>query len=569
MPRLNEEQRDFVFNYQNGVIINASPGTGKTNTLVHRALHKIESLPKFKKIALITYTNAGTDEIITRLVNKEDTFIGTIHSFCLQYILRPYAWLYEWGKLRVINYEEQLIFIEQNQDFDFGDTPVDELNKIKRNLDGTFDTDIQIGNETDSAPIINRYLEYLDDIGVIDFNELLYRSYKIIHEHEFVLKSLANKFYEILIDEFQDTNLIQYEIFKSINSQEVTTFFLVGDEKQKILRFAGAIDNAFLNAQNDFNLPLQYLIRAYRSTNNIVAAYSSVFEGHPHIINESNINNLDIRLIRREFNYRDNNLESNLNVSIDYLVNTCGVALDQIAILSKTWFDALNASRFLRQQYNVVGLGALPHSMTNIRSTTFDLIKNLAKFKLVKSIKNLKSLKRSFEAHLLENNIYFAEEEKIYKQNALIQSFGEITENTNLIESLYTLKNRLNGLFGIEHLIIQNIIDNIDPNEIIYWDFGKYVHAISHSGGILSTTMHQSKGLEFEAVVLNQMNVGKIPHQTWNPVNRSHGVLTTESLEDGKKLFYVGLSRAKKYLIILHNWNPSILVQSLNENGHI
>lgn len=567
MSSLNDEQKEAVFNYPNGVIINASPGTGKTKTLVSRATHKIDSIPKYKKLALITYTNAGTDEISSRLVNKESIFIGTIHRFCLQFILRPYSWIYSWGKSRVISYDEQLEFLEINRDISLGDSPIDELNKIKRNIDGSFDINIEWNHGITLDELIRRYYEYLDDITAIDFNEILYRSYKIINENDFVLKSLSNKFYEILIDEFQDTNLFQYEIFKKINEIGVSTFFMVGDEKQKILSFAGAIDGAFNLAQNDFELPISYLLKTYRSTNNIVDAYSLLFDNHPILENISLYNSLNIPLQKKEFDYRENTLENKINSSVEYLVEKCNIELEQIAILSKTWFDAYNVSKFLRSNYNIVGLGALPHNMTNIKNSTFDLVKSLVKFKGISSIKNLKSLRRAFESHLNENNIAFSREEQIIIFNSLIKSFREIDENLTLEDGLNEIQNIFDELLVIEHNTFSQIISSISEDEINYWNIEKYFRALSNSNGILSTTIHQSKGLEFDAVILNQMSLGKVPHQNYIKEQRCYEDLTVENLEEGRRVFYVGLSRAKKYLIITHNWNPSRFVNLLNENN--
>ncbi len=564
---LNNEQRDIVFNYPTGVIVNASPGTGKTTTLVARALYKIELLPKYKKIALITYTNAGTDEISSRLINHSDAFIGTIHRFCLKYILRPYAWIYDWGKLNVLSYENQLNFLESNKDIDLGDSPTDELSKIKKNLDGSFDMTIAWSHEIELGEVIERYINYLGEINCIDFNEILYRSYKIIDENAFVVRSLAHKFYEILIDEFQDTNIFQYQILKKINEIGITTFFMVGDEKQKILRFAGAIDEAFSVAQRDFNLPLKYLVTTYRSTNNIVEAYSIIFDNHPRINNESLFRDLDIKLLKKEFDYRNNKLDASINYAVDYLVDCCGVQLDEIAILSKTWFDSLNASSYLRQKYNIVGLGALPHPMKNVKDSTFELMKNLAKFRLHSSSKNLKSIKRSFEEHLNGNGINLDDEEHIKIINQLIKRFSEVDETLNLEEGIVFLQDIFDDLLFIEHNTFKIIKDEIKEEELVFWTIGKYFKTISNIDGILSTTIHQSKGLEFDAVILNQMNVGKVPHQNWNPQNREHEPLSEEDYKDGKNIFYVGLSRARKYIIILHNWKPSIFVEKLNEYG--
>lgn len=567
MSSLNDEQKEAVFNYPNGVIINASPGTGKTKTLVSRAIHRLESMPKYKKLALITYTNAGTDEISSRLVNKESIFIGTIHRFCLQFILRPYSWIYNWGKLRVVSYAEQVEFLEINSDINLGDSPIDELNKIKRNIEGFFDTNIEWNHNITLDELTQRYNEYLEDITAIDFNEILYRSYKIINENEFVLKSLSNKFYEILIDEFQDTNLFQYEIFKKINEIGVSTFFMVGDEKQKILSFAGAIDGAFSLAQNDFELPISYLLKTYRSTNNIVNAYSLLFDNHPILENISVYNSLNIPLQKKEFDYRENTLESKINSSVEYLVEECNIELEQIAILSKTWFDAYNVSKFLRSNYNIVGLGALPHNMTNVKNSTFDLLKSLVKFKVNSSIKNLKSLRRAFESHLNENNIAFSREDQIIIFNSLIKSFRELEEHLTLEDGLNEIQNIFDELLVIEHNTFSQIISSISEDEINYWNIEKYFRALSNSNGILSTTIHQSKGLEFDAVILNQMSLGKVPHQNYIREQRCYENLTVENLEEGRRVFYVGLSRAKKYLIITHNWNPSMFVNLLIENN--
>ncbi len=570
MINLNDEQKDIVFNYPDGVIINASPGTGKTTTLVARALYKMESLPTYRKIGLITYTNAGADEVSDRIGNQKDAFIGTIHSFCLEFILRPYAWIYDWGKKRVLSYDEQLVFLEQNEDIDLGRTPVDELNKINKNLDGSYIIDNEWEHEISIEELIERYTEYLDEINVISFNEILYRSYKIIDENQFVVKALANKFYEILIDEFQDTNIFQYEILKKINTERTTTFFMVGDEKQRILQFAGAIDNAFSCVIDDFNLPLTYLVTSYRSTTNIVNAYSSIFDEHPEINNQSNNKDLNIKLIKEEFNnYQNNNtLEDKINNHIKYLVENCNIKLDEIAILSKSWFDAVYASACLREKYNIVGLGALPHPMKNVKNSTFELIKGLAKFKLLSSLKNLKSLKRSFEAHLLEHDINFEEEEKKIIFSKLIKAFRELDISMNLDDGLDMLQNIFDRYLIIEHITFSTIKSEIKDDEIKLWTLEKYFKTLSSVGGILSTTIHQSKGLEFDAVILNQVNIGKIPHQIWNSEIREHEELTTENLEDGKKVFYVGVSRARKYLIMLHNWKPSMFVTELESKGH-
>ena len=88
---LNDYQKIAAFGYEGNTLVSASPGSGKTRTLIARAEHKLDSIPANKTLALITYTNAAADEIAERIVSEQSTFIGTIHRFCLEFILRPYS----------------------------------------------------------------------------------------------------------------------------------------------------------------------------------------------------------------------------------------------------------------------------------------------------------------------------------------------------------------------------------------------------------------------------------------------------------------------------------------------
>lgn len=357
---LNKQQKKVAFEMENNTIVSASPGTGKTRTLVARAQYKLDSMPVNKSLALITYTNAAADEISSRLVSDHKrVFIGTIHRFCLELILRPFGWVYKWGKPKIVTFDDLNEFVELHDDIDLGDNPIDQLNKIKLNLNGELDRSVGWDNDTALEYVARLYFSFLENKGVIDFNLILYRSYRIICENKFVVSSLSNKFYEISVDEFQDTNIYQYEILKAINSHSTCTFFMVGDERQKIYSFAGAIDNAFQLASNDFEAPIEELYVTYRSTQNIIDAYSSLFDSHPILKNESKYNELDKKLIIKET--ANNNNNSVIETLVHRLVNKANLPLSEIAILTTSWRDAFFISRHLRQKYHTVGLGALPH----------------------------------------------------------------------------------------------------------------------------------------------------------------------------------------------------------------
>ena len=563
---LNAKQKKAVFDFSGNILISASPGSGKTRTLVARAIHKLDILPKFKSIALITYTNAAADEIASRLITEKNVFIGTIHSFCLEYILRPFGWIYNWNRPSIISYDQQIEFFEHNTDINleeyFGQSNLSELGKIKKNLNGTLNLDIEWNHNLDLEVVATRYYEYQKELKVIDFNEILFRSYEIVNHNEFVVKSLASKFYEILVDEFQDTNLYQYEILKTINNQSSCSFFMVGDDKQRIFSFAGAIKNSFSKAEIDFNAKHIDLTETYRSTDNIINAYSHLFDGHPIIDNKSEYKNWDIDIIFIET--KKVNHQAQLNNVVKQLTEKCNIKLHEIAILSTSWFTAFPASKALRQKYSVVGLGALPHkSMTN---STTNLLKSLSKYSISSNIRTLRSVKRNIERHLLENSLQIPEKRLNKKVHRLIDQFSEIPLDINIEIGILYLKTLFDKTFQLSHSTFDEILGLISEEEKQNWDTGHYLKTLAGVDGITSNTIHKSKGLEFDAVILNEMNENKIPYQKCLSRNPwTYEDLTEESIENGRNLFYVSVSRARKYLIVLHNWKPSMFVEIIRK----
>jgi len=557
---LNEKQRKVVYEMLGNTIVSASPGSGKTKTLVARAQHKLETIPFHKSLALITYTNAGADEIDYRLADQDNkVFIGTIHRFCLEFILRPFGWIYGWHKPRVVTYDELNQFIEENEALDLGSSPLDELNKIKKTLDGNLDTTVDWSNSTNIQTVANAFYDFLQNKKAIDFNEILYRSYKIITENDFIVTSLANKFYEISIDEFQDTNIYQYEILKAIQQKKTCTFFMVGDEKQRIFRFAGAIDKAFEKASNDFEAPIEILEVTYRSTSNIINTYSSLFENHPALTNESKYKAIDHKVHFKQTKKDDHN--ATLDYFIGYFINEANVKPSEIAILSLQWRDALSVSKALRSKFRVVGLGALPHKSLN--NSTFNLIRCLSRFSHSSTVRSLRTIRRAIELHILENNLMAVEAEFNFITNSLISKFGQIDKTLSLKNGILELQKIFDAVFKVSHSAFAELSSLLDEEEAKLWTFEKYIETLSGVSGITINTIHQAKGLEYEVVILNEINEGRIPYQVWNRANKEYLPLTEESREDGRTLLYVGVSRAKVALVILHNWKPSMFIQTL------
>jgi superfamily I DNA/RNA helicase len=336
---------------------------------------------------------------------------------------------------------------------------------------------------------------------------------------------------------------------------------MVGDDRQKIFSFAGAIEDAFESALHDFNSAKEVLTEVYRSTSNVVEAYSGLFENHPSLKNESVLKNIDIPILIRQTDKQ--NHDRYLKSCIKHLTEKCNVPLSEIAILSTSWFSSFNASKALRQHYNIVGPGALPHK--SIYNSTFSLLKALSFYFYDPNPRSLKGVKRNIDRHILENNLTIQHDDITIKTNKLITGFQEFDTENTLIEGVPILKALFNHIFEIPHSTFDEIIDSIEDKELPTWSTQQYIEVLSGTSGIVNNTIHKAKGLEFDAVILNEMNENKIPYQkVLDTQNWIYEELTEKQIEEGRKLFYVALSRAKKYLIILHNWKPSMFIPVLN-----
>ena len=239
---LNEEQEDAILE-EESILLIACPGSGKTRTLTYKIafeLSKLES--KNKYIIGITYTNSAADEIKDRIeilgVDTKQLWIGTIHAFCLEWILRPYSQYLDKLKngFKVINSHDSETIITQlckpfknpkvtYWDFNYYATPTGyELSCLEENKTRNLEQ------------VLTEYHHILHKNQQIDFEQILYYSHKLLKTKPIINSILAKLFPFILIDEYQDTKEIQYHIVSSIlkaGGGESKTY-IVGDPNQSI-----------------------------------------------------------------------------------------------------------------------------------------------------------------------------------------------------------------------------------------------------------------------------------------------------------------------------------------------
>jgi superfamily I DNA/RNA helicase len=293
-----------------------------------------------------------------------------------------------------------------------------------------------------------------------------------------------------------------------------------------------------------------------------IYTFSSLFNNHPKLTNESKYKDKDYKVIFKQTTKNDHN--SILENLVDHIINKLKVEPSEIAILSSQWRDALSVSKSLRNRFRLVGLGALPHKSLN--NSTFNLFRCLSRFSHSNTIRSLRVIRRAIELHVLENNLIIDETEFNYIKNSLISNFKQVDSSLSLIDGIKEVQKVFDATFNVTHSAFSELLSIIDNEEAPKWTFEKYIETLSGVEGITVNTIHQAKGLEYEVVILNQMNENKIPYQMYlgqQGRDYIYAELTEDSIEDGRTLLYVGISRAKAFLIILHNWKPSMFIDIL------
>ncbi len=290
IDELNEIQKQAVLDTEGAVLVTAGAGSGKTRLLTHRIAHLIKDLGvKPYNILAITFTNKAANEMKSRLGamlgEADDIWISTFHAACVR-ILRRYIDKIGYSKNFTIYGEAEMKSVVKRicKDNEFHD------DMQKRILSGISNAKNKgIGPESYAA--VYKFAEYSDEIAkayeqydnilktnnALDYDDLLLHTLRLLRSNAEAREYYANKFRYIHIDEFQDTNLIQYEIVKLLASVH-GNIFAVGDEDQCIYTWRGATISNIFDFQKDFKCKLYKLEQNYRSTSNILSVANKIIK---------------------------------------------------------------------------------------------------------------------------------------------------------------------------------------------------------------------------------------------------------------------------------------------------
>jgi len=304
--RANDNQKAAIMAVDGPVLITAGPGTGKTFTLVQRAVYMIqEKGVQPEQIMIATFTEKAAKEIITRItnellnrkiaVNLNEMYIGTFHSICLRFIKEHIEYTRISKNYRTLDDFDQQYTVFQNirrfrslQDFDLA---VDGNNGAWRQAEcvcklvNTLSEELVDADELvkDSDPsiaavgrVLSEYNDLLEENNMLDFSGIQTEAYRLISENLNVLAKIKNKIKYLMIDEYQDTNYIQEQIVFTLAGVE-QNICVVGDDDQGLYRFRGATIRNILEFPQKFADGVCQIIPLdinYRSNPDIVDFYN-------------------------------------------------------------------------------------------------------------------------------------------------------------------------------------------------------------------------------------------------------------------------------------------------------
>ncbi len=288
---LNPQQKVAVSAPDGQILVLAGPGSGKTRVLTQRVAFLIleRQVDPYRLLA-VTFTNKAAREMQGRLQrdleSKSDgLWLGTFHSICARILRREADALPFTRDFVIMDADDQKSLVKMSlKELNLDDKlypPASihaAISNAKNNL--TQAKDFAAGNyrEEVTRRIFERYEQKLQASNALDFDDLLLYAVRLLQENDGVREKYARRFYHVLVDEFQDTNIAQYELLQLLASH-YQNIFVVGDEDQSIYRWRGADYRNVLRFQKDYPKHHKLLLEQnYRSTQNVLDAASAVID---------------------------------------------------------------------------------------------------------------------------------------------------------------------------------------------------------------------------------------------------------------------------------------------------
>lgn len=545
------------------VLLVACPGSGKTRTLTYKIVDELSKLNGHRKFVIaITYTHRAADEILDRIehlgVDTKQLWIGTIHAFCLNWIIKPYS-MYD-DRLKygftVINSHDSEAIIEDlckkytNPKITYYDCPhYYDSGKVKLgSRDKKKHENIKL--------VLREYFSILNKNQQIDFEQILYYADKLITNHPLISNALSSIFTSILIDEYQDTKNIQYSIICKIlaSGEGKTKTFIVGDPNQSIFTSLGGypIEHGDLSQLSGLYIEKMNLTKNYRSSEKIIQ-YCHNYNVFATKVEAFSEDKSYPSLVTYNKSLSATDLEDEIIRLIRHSISDLDISENEICIVGPQWVHLASLTRRLVHrlpEYNFDGPGMVPFGRD------YDNFwYKLSRIILSKPSPEMYSRRSRWAQEILDDlsttgvSLEVSKREMLKQINAieiderdgltyLKKFFDKFCEAFVIDFAIYpTLLNHHSSFFESSQRRIERLrkdgtsfIDDIDSFRKVF----------QPRKGITVSTIHGVKGAEFDNVIAFALLEGMVPH-----------FQDPDGDTSAKKLLYVISSRARKNLFLI------------------
>jgi DNA helicase-2/ATP-dependent DNA helicase PcrA len=557
---LNEAQKKAAFFVDGFSLILAGAGSGKTRVLIAKVVYLIkEKKVSPSSIMMVTFTNKAALEMKERIEkelgsNLKLGYIGTFHSFGALVLRRFWKEVNIAKNFLIYDEDEQLSLIKN----------IFKKEKIEKLTPSFFAYYISLAKNEMITPeaflekfsfykknlvaqVYYLYQKALEENNALDFDDLLLKTVFLFKKNPSVLDFYQRQLNYFLIDEFQDTNFLQYELIKSL-AKKAKQVAAVGDFSQSIYSWRGAKMENLFRFQKDFSkVSLFYLEKNYRSTQKILDfAYQIISQNQSHPILklytdkdggeeveifEAENEEEEAMFVAREILEIGKKPEFfGENIAVLYRVNAQSRILEEVFLHFGIPYILIGGVRFYERKEIKDILAFLRLLLYPNDQLALERVKKLGK-------KRFSAFKNFYEKINSNLENYSTSEiiEGVLKETDYLSLYqSESEEDFSRLENINELKTVGSNF--------PSLIDFLDQVALVEAEYFEGEKKEDGKNKVRLMTLHQAKGLEFDYVFIVGVEEGLLPH--------SRSFDNFESLEEERRLFYVGITRAKKKLCI-------------------
>jgi len=617
LATLNPAQREAVEAIKGPVLILAGPGSGKTRVITHRIAYLIKSCGVSPhNIMAVTFTNKAAREMRERLEQLlgqavEALTLGTFHAICARILRRE-------GK--AIGLDSSFVIYDEEDQLSLTKQALEELNldpkqyapralhsaisaaKSRLISPGSYAQRVSSYFEEIVHRVYQRYQQLLSQGRAVDFDDLLMKTVQLFQDQPQVLKIYQSKYVHILVDEFQDTNIVQYMLMKHL-AGKYRNLCVVGDPDQSIYSWRFADLRNILSFEKDYpEAKVVFLEQNYRSTKTILEVASDVIsanvqrkpkelwteneDGTPVTIIESYnaeeeaqsvVNEIEKLTVQEQLPLKD--------CAVMYRVNAQSRALEETFLRYGVPYKLIGGTRFYqrREVKDIIAYLKLIHNPQDNVSLT-RIINVPARGIGPRTLSQLQSWAKAHDTSLFEALKQVSHPDSVGTKQALSPRIVQALAGFNALISELTAQSHELSFSDLVNEILkhtryreyildkeggeekwENIMelrsvageyDKPDPEEALT-TFLEKVSLVSDideldekADAVTLITLHQAKGLEFPAVFIVGLEEGILPHRKSSD--------DPEQMEEERRLCYVGITRAKKRLYLLRSYRRSL-----------